>query len=468
MEPTLALHIIAKDEDKQIEKIINTYGQYFDEIAIAYDGDKEPGFATWDKVNFNRYTWCDDFADKRNFLAEKTNSTHYFRMDTDDDILFPEKIRGVFKKMVEKDIGVILCQYLYSFDIDGNCNAKHWRETIIKKDTNHYWKKSVHENIFADNEASYRAVNDGNILIQHNIDSEHIEKSGRRNFKILLKEFEETKDNPDPRTVAYIGRMLLSFGEYEKAIGFLKLLIDTSGWEDDKYYAWIDMAHCYHNLNKLDIAIACCNEALAIKTEFPDAYNVLGELYLEKEDFDKSIDWLKIGLSKPDPETQYVIDPSNYHIKAPMVMAMALFNIGEFENAYKLFSKIHVKSPNNEILNSQADMFREAYENDQYIKHLMWIYQYTQEKDKNKLVNLAESIPDNMMLDERIHSLKHRLLPAKKWSDKSIVIYCGSSWEDWSDPSIITGLGGSEEAVVYVSRELTKLGYEVTVFNNSF
>ncbi|XGV96764.1 MAG: glycosyltransferase family 4 protein [Leptolyngbya sp. BL-A-14] len=54
-----------------------------------------------------------------------------------------------------------------------------------------------------------------------------------------------------------------------------------------------------------------------------------------------------------------------------------------------------------------------------------------------------------------------------KWSNRSIVIYSNLSFrvEDWAAPSVLKGTGGSEEAVIYLSRELAKLGYEVTVFN---
>ena len=53
------------------------------------------------------------------------------------------------------------------------------------------------------------------------------------------------------------------------------------------------------------------------------------------------------------------------------------------------------------------------------------------------------------------------------WNSQSIVIYANFPFhvEDWSPRSVNQGIGGSEEAVIYLSRELAKLGYEVTVFN---
>ncbi|MCY6490486.1 glycosyltransferase family 4 protein [Leptolyngbya sp. GGD] len=54
-----------------------------------------------------------------------------------------------------------------------------------------------------------------------------------------------------------------------------------------------------------------------------------------------------------------------------------------------------------------------------------------------------------------------------KWSTNSIVIYANLPFhvENWAAPSIEQGTGGSEEAVIYLSQELVRLGYQVTIFN---
>jgi glycosyltransferase involved in cell wall biosynthesis len=53
------------------------------------------------------------------------------------------------------------------------------------------------------------------------------------------------------------------------------------------------------------------------------------------------------------------------------------------------------------------------------------------------------------------------------WEKNSIVIYSNLPFhvEDWAAPSIEQGIAGSQEAVIYLSQELVKLGYQVTVFN---
>ncbi len=53
------------------------------------------------------------------------------------------------------------------------------------------------------------------------------------------------------------------------------------------------------------------------------------------------------------------------------------------------------------------------------------------------------------------------------WENNSIVIYSNLPFhvEDWAPPSIEKYIGGSQEAVIYLSQELVKLGYQVNVFN---
>ena len=44
-----------------------------------------------------------------------------------------------------------------------------------------------------------------------------------------------------------------------------------------------------------------------------------------------------------------------------------------------------------------------------------------------------------------------------------VVVWTGAAWETWGPGSLQTGIGGSEAAAVYLSRELARLGHEVEV-----
>lgn len=465
--PTLALSIIVKDEYDLVLNILQKYAKYFDEVALAVDYKYDDFLALsseYKNLKVFQYKWINDFSDKRNFLASKIESEYYLRIDTDDDIINPENIKDVFSKMVSNNVDIVYCNYLYSRDVDGNTNAEHWRETIIKKRPDIYWKKPIHENLFIEDQTKFIGVKCKEFAIFHNITEEHAIESQERNWKYLVDEYKRDGENTDPRTIAYIGRMLIGIKKYKEAIKFLELLVKKSGWPDDKYFAWIHMSQCFQNLEQTQEAIACCNEALAIKTEWPDAYLRLAEIYLHKQDYRKAIDWLQIGEKKEKPDTMIVLDSSVYTTRLMVNKAIAYFGIGDYENSWKSICEAKKLAPNNDFVKNNEKLFREAFENDKYFKNIAWIVAYTQDNDPGKLSQLVKAIPKGMLKDERLVALRNKYKEPEQWSDNSVVIYCGPAWEDWAAPSVLTGIGGSEEAVVYVSRELTKLGKKVTVY----
>lgn len=48
----------------------------------------------------------------------------------------------------------------------------------------------------------------------------------------------------------------------------------------------------------------------------------------------------------------------------------------------------------------------------------------------------------------------------------SIVLWSGKAWESWGPPSIATGIGGSETAVIQMAKFLVKLGHDVRVIGD--
>ena len=465
--PKLALAIIVKDELDLVKNILSKYSKYFDEIALAVDKDIEKFFELkeeYKNLRVYQYTWINDFSHKRNWLAERIESEYYFRIDTDDEIINPENIKDVFNKAVSSNMDIVFFNYLYSRDEDGNLNAKHWRETIIKKRPDIFWKKAIHENLFIQNQDKFLGVKDDSIKILHNITEDHARESERRNWEYLINEFKRDGSDTDPRTIAYIGRMLIGIGKYKDAIKFLELLVKKSGWPDDKYFAWIHMSQCFQALEQVNDAIACCNEALAIKTDWPDAYLRLGELYIHKQEFGKAIDWIEIGAGKKEPDTLIVLDNTVYGYRVKINLAISFFGIGDYEKAWNNFCEAEKLAPKNDFIKNNKKMFQEGFENDKYFKNIAWIVAYTQDNDPSKLNELVKSIPKSMLRDERLVALKNKYKTPETWENNSVVIYCGPAWEDWAAPSVLTGIGGSEEAVVYVSRELTKLGKKVTVY----
>lgn len=93
-------------------------------------------------------------------------------------------------------------------------------------------------------------------------------------------------------------------------------------------------------------------------------------------------------------------------------------------------------------------------------------YQGIKEQIKqSKLSWIVKYAKGALDLKDKVFELKDRMT-TKRWSEKSIVYFTGHTMYEWSPDSLKTGIGGSETAVINLSKEWTKLGYSVTVYGN--
>jgi glycosyltransferase involved in cell wall biosynthesis len=76
-----------------------------------------------------------------------------------------------------------------------------------------------------------------------------------------------------------------------------------------------------------------------------------------------------------------------------------------------------------------------------------------------------KKLPDDLKTNPAVLQLMNYIREPKIWPDKSIAIFCGNSvLKGWGPWSLASGIGGSEEAVIRISKHLQDLGYKVVVY----
>jgi len=467
---SLSLHIIAKDEVLQVTGLIRELNKHVDEIVVAVDDKtarKELKKITAGcPIKILPYKWINDFSDKRNFVDKNCTSDYIMRLDCDDRLENPERLKHLLELAEKEKISIIYGLYDYSKDEWGNSNAVHYREIIYKNCDNLYWNKKIHENLLPKSTASHSIHIDDKIIIQHMIDHKHSEESYLRNVKYLLAEYNKDKEKTDPRTIAYLGRMLYSIGEYDKALFFLEKHINTSGWDEDRYVSWCHMSDIFLKKGETEQAIGAAFEALQEKPNYPEAFFKLHDIYQEKKDFIKAIYWGEEGFKKPIPKTFTLIDPSAYTWRPALSLSFCYLQVSEFEKAWKLFNVAKKAAPTLNFIVDNENLFRKGYEHSEYIKRLVWMTKYLEANEKKKIKTLLDSVPKELLENELVIKIRNNFFEPRVWDKDEVAIFCGGTEEDWSPKSVDTGIGGSEEAVINVANELTELGYRVTVFNN--
>lgn len=461
----LSTTILVKELDDRLAKLIDQCREFSDEIVLVTNKDSKIAIPHTRTVEFN---WCNDFSKARNFAFEQCKGEYIVWFDADDGISGGDKIRAKVEDMKARNIDWLAIPYMYAESV----GLKQYKERIFKKGTVK-WEKSVHENPVETRTTTKDLVED--ISVIHFKTPEEAKQAQERNLTYLLEEYNRDKQNADPRTVMYLGRTLSGIGEryilskddrgyevLEKANHFFMEYIPKSGWDEDKYFAILMLAKNLGILGEVEEGISYALGAMRIYPAWNKAYFTLGDLYL-KTDPSKAIEFIKIGLSKETPQTMLAVSKFEETIAARAQLAEAYLLTGKIDEAYALCE--YFKNSNNKSVDKLVDVIKDAKETEDYVKGVATALQYISKTNKDSAIKILDALPANLSDDIRLHAIRNEIATPKTWGKKEIAIVCQFAYETWADPSAVSGIGGSEEAVIYLSRELTKAGYKVTVYN---
>lgn len=458
---TLGLALIVKDEVEDVARIVRDYEKYFDAIFITVTSKKRlEEFHKIDsaKVEWSEFHWVDNFAMARNANLKQVATDYFMWLDADDSIENPEGLRTLVAKMEAEKLDAVFLPYDYMQNEEGECIAWQERERLIK--TNHpwKWKGAVHESLVS--EAKPAIVRDDSVVVHHRRQYSEVFSSASRNHKILVRE--HNKEPRDPRITHYLGLSYFMQREYDKAIEVLIEHIQESGWDEEKYRSWCKIAEAHIITDNNAKAQAAANAAIDILPTYPEAYFIKAEAAYLADNYAGCIEWLKVAVQKEQPKTASVIDPSR-KVRALVLGAISYTNLGNPKEAYLTLTDALALSPNNKEANELKEILQYNYLEDKILSMVESMSQFY-DLYHGDIPRLLESLPGEMFSDPRLNALRAKYIPAKTWAKGSIAIFCGGG-AVWGADTLAEGMGGSEEAIVYLSRELARLGHEVVVYN---
>ena len=468
----ISLCIISREEDEEplAHAIIEPYN-YVDEIVIIDTGTEPidrmvPPF-TRDKVKIIPFKWTGSFADARNFSFEQAKGDVIFWIDSDDTVLHQENLPKLAKRITDGEVDWVYSEYIYQRDETGNIIAKHWKPRLFRKGTGK-WIGDVHEDFIpSEVVVQKRDIDLGRdtIQIEHHATPEELLEHSKRNLEIQLKEIERDGDNVDPRTIQYTAMSYQGLSDFKKAIPYFLRHSQITGSKEDKFWSLYRAGLCFYFLKNLDKALNLALESLKLFPHWKSSYYLIATIYYEQEDWAKVIEWTLTGLEKADPDTLQVISDLDYTILPLGKLAMAYLQTGNYHLANETAIEVYNMDKNYPGLKDLVKMCMTAVQTEGFVKSFLEVVQNVKKYDRVKAVKLFDLVPKELDEDHRIQAARSIIVPPKVWEKKSIVIYCGRSLEEWAYPSVFTGIGGSEKAVINMSKELAKQGYSVTVYN---
>ena len=221
---TISLCMIVKDEEKVIERCLNTVVDIVDEIIIVDTGSQD---STKEKVKKYKadiydFPWKDDFAEARNFAFSKARMDYILWLDADDVLEKEdqEKLK-LLKESLNNTVDVISMMYVLSTDENNNPVVSLRRNRMVKRKNNYKWIGKVHEYLEV-----YGNILSVDIAVRHLKDKEYTD----RNLKIFRTMALENQEFSS-RDLFYYGNELYDNKYYLEAIKAYEDFIATKkGW----------------------------------------------------------------------------------------------------------------------------------------------------------------------------------------------------------------------------------------------
>lgn len=301
----------------------------------------------------------------------------------------------------------------------------------------------------------------------HLADEPHFEQSKLRNVEISKIALD---NNPgDPGFMWNYAQSLYGIGKFEEAKKVYLDFMDISSSEEEKYLVYIRLGVICDVQGNKQASLNYFRMAIGLRPNYPDAYHALGRVFYNQGLYQQAVDMISTGLTKKPPYRSIIVyNPREYDFEPLMLLAKIFYSMSRPDQAVTCLEACKKMQPKNttvlkmlKLLKKDKKFFDLVIEK---IKYLEKIAEYTPHRLEEEFLNLKPDIQAH----PGICALRNKYIVKKESSGKDLVYYAGYTELPFS-PSYAKkkGIGGSEEAIINLSKEWKKLGWNVTVYCNT-
>lgn len=459
--PTIGCAILARNAEATLGPCLDSVRPHVDQLVVVLAGestDNTEEVARSHGAQVAHFAWEDDFSAARNFSFDLLATDWKLWIDADDVLEGGEKLRGLIEQAGEQ-VGCIWFPYFYAFDETGSCTTLVDRKRLVKSAIGWRWKDRLHEDLIESRRTEYWSTTQ--VTVRHQHSGYGDAQKHERNLRILLKAHEEEPDNV--RHWKYIGYQYFANQEWDKAISWLlKFAGDPRGTAIERWQALCYISKAYRAQQRFDEALKAANGALALLPHLDNAYFELGLSYGAKGDWGKCVFWTEQGLKREEAPRILLINPLERHVQPYATLSTAYFNIGQWHLALDAAERALAAREDAQVRRNRDEILR-ALEDAQNVEAFAALFK---EWEPEQQLELAQATG------------LHRLPPARdsycpaligkrlaRGTQPRVLFWCGKSMDAWGpNTPEETGIGGSETAVIEISRRFARAGWQVEIF----
>lgn len=344
--PTLALCVIAKNEEHNVLRLFESINGCFDVIHFTDTGstDKTIDVATSDEaqkaagcpIKLHHFEWCDDFAKARNYSFSHAETDFIMWLDLDDVLTNRES----FIKWKESAMGLgdyWLAPYDYFTDPKtGKVTVSFTRERVVRRTKKIPWKYFIHEGMMPE-EGQYIASQFVNSWrVTHLREEKDVHADRGRNLNIFKKKSETEK--LDARMKFYYGKELFDAGKPMDGFKWLMESITESDLsQHDRILGIQYAAQASQACNQWEQSIQLCMQGIASAPLRAEFYVMAGDAFVKVGKVKESIPFYEAAKNCPTQnlnEVSPIFSREDAYQSIPSKqLARVYYNIGLPEKA---------------------------------------------------------------------------------------------------------------------------------------
>ena len=314
----LSVCIIAKNEEKNIRRCLESLKSYNFEIVVVDTGstDDTEKIAQQYTDRVYHFQWKNNFSSARNFAISKSTKTYVMSIDCDEciDYIDVKKLQNLLAER-KKQVGRIKIRNHLTKSGTGQENTE-WINRIFSKELFHY-EGCIHEQVTAMNGEEYETYQAPVVILHTGYDLPENERKQKaeRNINLLQQELQ---------------RLLIAF--LQKQDAYVNVMDDVGLKNDDE-----NNKRCVQRIFSMieagnDLAVKLQHEE-----QLPYILYQLGKGYYMAGDYREACTYFSCALSFDlNPKLEYVIDMVETYGYA-MLNSDQADNSLFFENIYEEF-----------------------------------------------------------------------------------------------------------------------------------
>lgn len=346
--PTITLALIAKNEEKNVNRLLDSVEGCFDEIVFVDTGstDKTKELALARGCKVYDFEWVDSFAKARNFAFSKATCDFICWFDL-DDVLSDKQAFIKWRDHAMEFADYWLASYHYAVDANLNPLISFVRERVVRRSLNPTWVFDVHEGIIGKPEWKQSYITTW--VVKHLRDEEDIKQDKSRNVRMFDKMAKEQK--LEPRMQFYYGKELFEAGRSNDAISVFEQALEQELEFHDRmlalqYAAYASLA-CADTIKTelveqrlffIDKAINFCQKGMKLDPNRAEFHVLCADSYLRANNLAGAVPYLHAARScLKDFGTPYsspIFSIKHYYGEAPTLQLSKVYaQLGQLDKA---------------------------------------------------------------------------------------------------------------------------------------